>query len=80
SATSSVLAETFYKLSNKLMGGKSPANAGYFSLLDKQCIKAFNSLPENSRMIRGLFAWLGFHSYALPFQDADRKDGTARRW
>ena len=33
------------------MGVKIPANAGYFRLLDKQCIKAFNSLPENSRFI-----------------------------
>ncbi|AXH30219.1 MULTISPECIES: glycosyltransferase family 2 protein [Francisella] len=80
STTRSFLSETFFKLSNKLMGVKIPANAGYFRLLDKQCIKAFNSLPENSRFIRGLFAWIGFSSYAIPFEVADRKDGTASRW
>ncbi|MDE4945203.1 glycosyltransferase, partial [Francisella tularensis subsp. holarctica] len=51
SATRSFLSETFFKLSNKSMGVKIPANAGYFRLLDKQCIKAFNALPENSRVI-----------------------------
>ncbi|AJI54530.1 glycosyltransferase family 2 protein [Francisella philomiragia] len=80
SATRSFLSETFFKVSNELMGVKIPANAGYFRLLDKQCIKAFNSLPENGRFIRGLFAWIGFKEYPVPFDVADRQDGTASRW
>ncbi|MDE5016805.1 glycosyltransferase, partial [Francisella tularensis subsp. holarctica] len=47
---------------------------------DKQCIKPFNSFPDNSRFIRGLLAWNGFNSYAIPFEFADRKDGTASLW
>lgn len=63
-----------------MMGVDIPANAGYFRLLDKQCIKAFNSLSENNRFIRGLFSWIGFKGYAIPFQVADRKDETPSRW
>ncbi|MDE4957689.1 glycosyltransferase, partial [Francisella tularensis subsp. holarctica] len=70
----------FFKLSNKLMGVKIPEYAGYFRILDKQCIKGFNSLPENSRFIIGLFAWIGINSYAIPIEVADRKYGTASRW
>lgn len=80
SKTRSFLSETFFKLSKSLMGVNVPANAGYFRLLDKQCIKAFNSLSENNRFIRGLFAWIGFEGYAIPFEVADRKDGTDSRW
>ncbi|ASG68401.1 glycosyl transferase family 2 [Francisella halioticida] len=80
SATRSFLSETFFKFSKSLMGVNIPANAGYFRLLDKQCIKAFNSLSENNRFIRGLFSWIGFKEYAIPFEVADRKDETPSRW
>ena len=80
SKTRSFLSETFFKFSKGMMGVDIPANAGYFRLLDKQCIKAFNSLSENNRFIRGLFSWIGFKGYAIPFQVADRKDETPSRW
>ncbi|WP_150467027.1 glycosyltransferase family 2 protein [Francisella sp. SYW-9] len=80
SKTRSFLSETFFKFSKSMMGVDIPANAGYFRLLDKQCIKAFNSLSENNRFIRGLFSWIGFKGYAIPFQVADRKDETPSRW
>ncbi|MED7787579.1 glycosyltransferase family 2 protein [Francisella sp. 19X1-34] len=80
SKTRGFLSETFFKFSKSLMGVDIPANAGYFRLLDKQCIKAFNSLSENNRFIRGLFSWIGFKGYAIPFQVADRKDETPSRW
>lgn len=80
SKTRSFLSETFFKFSKSMMGVDIPANAGYFRLLDKQCIKAFNSLSENNRFIRGLFSWIGFKGYAIPYQVADRKDETPSRW
>lgn len=80
SALRSFLSESFFKFSRSLMGVNVPANAGYFRLLDKQCIKAFNSLSENNRFIRGLFSWIGFKGYAIPFEVADRQDGTESRW
>ncbi|GAB4223459.1 MAG: glycosyltransferase family 2 protein [Francisella sp.] len=74
------LSETFFRVVNKLMGINVPANASQFRLLDKQCIKAFNSLSERSRFLRGLYEWAGFKSYAVPFEVAERRDGTDSRW
>jgi glycosyltransferase involved in cell wall biosynthesis len=75
-----LLSKIFYILSKKLMNIDIPANAGDFRLLDKQVVRALNLLPEKTRFMKGLYAWVGFKDYALSFDVADRKDGTESRW
>lgn len=70
----------FYTFSKRFMKINIPENAGDFRLLDKQVIKALNLLPERTRFMKGLYAWVGFKSYAIPFEVADRQDGTKSRW
>jgi len=74
------LSKSFYSFSKKIMKLDIPENAGDFRLLDKQVVKALNLLPEKSRFMKGLYAWVGFEGYAIPFEVLERQGGTESRW
>ena len=54
-----------------------PKNAGDFRWLDRKVVNALKQLPERNRFMKGLYAWVGFKSIALPFQPHDRKSGKS---
>ncbi|MCD6027607.1 MAG: glycosyltransferase [Solimicrobium sp.] len=54
-----------------------PRNAGDFRLLDRRVVNALKSLPERNRFMKGLYAWVGFKSVALPFIPLDRPSGSS---
>jgi glycosyltransferase involved in cell wall biosynthesis len=54
-----------------------PPNAGDFRLLDRQVINALNSFPERTRFMKGLYAWVGFKSLAVPFTVQQRAGGKS---
>lgn len=54
-----------------------PRNAGDFRLMDKKVVDALRQLPERNRFMKGLYAWVGFSSIALPFVPADRATGVS---
>ncbi len=54
-----------------------PENAGDFRWLDRKVVDALCALPERNRFMKGLYAWVGFKSIAIPFIPADRLSGTS---
>lgn len=54
-----------------------PENAGDFRWLDRKVVHALRDLPERNRFMKGLYAWVGFKSIAIPFELKDRKSGTS---
>ena len=54
-----------------------PANAGDFRWLDKRVVDALKQLPERNRFMKGLYAWVGFKSIALPFEPNKRRSGNS---
>ncbi len=54
-----------------------PRNAGDFRLMDKKVVSALRQLPERNRFMKGLYAWVGFSSIALPFIPAERATGVS---
>jgi dolichol-phosphate mannosyltransferase len=51
-----------------------PPDTGDFRLMSRRAVDAFLLLPENSRFIRGMVAWIGYPQVAVPY---DRKPRTA---
>ncbi|MCP5266984.1 MAG: glycosyltransferase family 2 protein [Burkholderiaceae bacterium] len=66
-----------YRLLN--IGGQAhiPAHAGDFRLLDRAVVDAIVSMPERNRFMKGLYAWVGFRSVALPYTPAPRTSGKS---
>lgn len=67
----------FYRLMESGAPIKIPRNAGDFRLLDRTVVNALRQLPERNRFMKGLYAWVGFKSVALPFIPQARATGTS---
>src|SRR5262249_6281873 len=62
----------FYRIIDRLADHDWPRDTGDFCVMSSRCHKVLTSLPEHSRMMRGLRAWVGFR------QDGIRYDRPAR--
>jgi glycosyltransferase involved in cell wall biosynthesis len=67
----------FYGLMEIGSSIRIPRNAGDFRLLDRKVADALRQLPERNRFMKGLYAWVGFRSVALPFVPAARATGVS---
>lgn len=67
----------FYRLMNAGNVVKIPPNAGDFRWMDRQVVDALKALPERNRFMKGLYAWVGFKTAALPFVPMDRAAGVS---
>ena len=68
----------FYKLNNKISDVKLPDNVGDFRLFTKKVLNAINSLPENQRFMKGIFAWVGFRSITIEYEEQERIAGSSK--
>jgi glycosyltransferase involved in cell wall biosynthesis len=73
-----VTARWFYALFNRAASIPIPANAGDFRLLDRRVVEALKTLPERNRFMKGLYAWVGFESIAVPYARAPREVGHSK--
>ena len=67
----------FYRVMNSGSSVKMPPNAGDFRWMDRKVVDALKALPENNRFMKGLYAWVGFKTVALPFVPKDRAAGSS---
>ncbi len=72
-----VLTNIYYKILNLSSEVDIPENAGDFRLLDEKVVKALKNLPEKNRYMKGLYAWVGFKSIGIHFNELDRKSGQS---
>ena len=68
----------FYKLNNKISEIEIPQNVGDFRLFTKKVLNAINSLPENQRFMKGIFAWVGFRSITVEYKRPQRIAGSSK--
>ena len=69
--------DIFYRLMGFGSDIHIPRNAGDFRLMDRKVVQALKALPERNRFMKGLYAWVGFQTVALPFVPADRHSGES---
>ncbi|AOB29987.1 glycosyl transferase family 2 [Bordetella sp. H567] len=66
----------FYRMLSEGRGVDVPPNAGDFRLMDRRVVQALNALPERTRFMKGLYAWVGFQAEALPYTPDERAYGN----
>jgi polyisoprenyl-phosphate glycosyltransferase len=71
------LSRIFYRALSGSSSIEIHPNAGDFRLLDRKVVLALRQLPERSRMMKGLYAWVGFPSKAVTFKVAPRTGGRS---
>lgn len=68
----------FYRLLRWLADIEIPTDAGDFCALSHRAVEALNALPERTRFLRGLRAWVGFRQLAVPYDRAARAGGRSK--
>ncbi len=54
-----------------------PPDAGDFRLLDRKVVDALRRLPERTRFMKGLYAWVGFRSVPIEYEPPPRAGGRS---
>lgn len=70
-------ARFFYRLMERITNVSIPPNAGDFRLLDRCVVDSLNQIDERSRFMKGLYAWVGYSSMAVPFDVQERAAGES---
>jgi glycosyltransferase involved in cell wall biosynthesis len=68
-------ARWFYKIFNRVADNRIPENVGDFRLMDAHVVETLRKLPERSRFMKGLFAWVGFTTVEIPYTRPARQAG-----
>jgi polyisoprenyl-phosphate glycosyltransferase len=68
-------ARRFYRVFDRITDTPIPLDTGDFRLLDRRVVDALGQLPERSRFMKGLFAWVGFKQTAIIFKREPRHAG-----
>jgi len=71
-------AAVFYRLLERSTPTPVPRNTGDFRLLSRRAVDATNSLRERHRLMKGLFAWIGFPQLSIPYRRAARFAGRSK--
>ena len=73
-----VSAGLFYRIHNWIADVRIPDNVGDFRLMDRRVVEAIKHLPEKTRFMKGLFAWVGFKQVGIDYERQSRAAGTTK--
>lgn len=70
--------DCFYKLINRLTEVEFFRSASDFRVLRRCVVDSIVALPEKCRFSKGIFSWVGFETYYMPYEVEDRANGTSK--
>ncbi len=73
-----ISAKVFYWLFDHMSEVKLPREAGDFRLMDRRVVDIINRMPERTRFMKGIFAWIGFRQTSIPYHQGERVAGDSR--
>lgn len=71
-------AHCFYRILNRLSDLTIPEDTGDFRLLSRKAVNTLAKLPERSRYMKGLFAWIGLPVEVITYDRAPRAAGETK--
>lgn len=74
----SFFAKRFYKLMKRLSDADIVDGARDFRLMKREMVDAIVSMSENNRFSKGIFGWIGFKTYWLPYENVERVAGKTK--
>lgn len=74
----SMLKSAFYKIINKITDIPFINGASDFRLFRSYVRDAILDLPEYHRFSKGIFSWVGFNTYYMPYEVQERKSGESK--
>lgn len=71
-------AHLFYRTLNALSDVEIPRDTGDFRLVTRRALDAVLAMPEQSRFVRGMFAWAGYRQVGLEYVRDARVSGETK--
>ena len=71
-------ASAFYRLIGSIGEMPIPADVGDFRLLSRRAVEALRQMPERTRFMKGLFAWVGFRQTTIDYHRDARFAGVSK--
>ena len=71
-------ARMFYKLINKISDADIVDGARDFRLMKREMVDAIVAMGEYNRFSKGIFGWIGFKTYWLPYKNVERVAGETK--
>ena len=69
---------SYYRLQKKVSNFNIPIDSGDFSMLSRRVVDTMNSMPEQSRYLRGMRAWVGYKQIAYEYDRDERHAGETK--
>ncbi|MDD4200133.1 MAG: glycosyltransferase family 2 protein, partial [Eubacteriales bacterium] len=74
----SIFARAFYRIMKKYSDIEIVDGAVDFRLMTHRMVKAIASMPETQRFSKGIFAWVGFNTEWIEFENVRRFSGESK--
>jgi dolichol-phosphate mannosyltransferase len=71
-------AHFFYRIIYRITDVAIPLDTGDFRLMDRQVVKALNTMREHNRFIRGMASWVGFRQTGVEYIRQERFAGQTK--
>ncbi len=71
-------AHKFYQLINHISDTDIVDGARDFRLMKREMVDAIIEMPECNRFSKGIFGWVGFRTYWLPYENVERIAGQTK--
>ncbi len=71
-------ARKFYWLINKVSDADIVDGARDFRLMKREMVDAIVAMGEQNRFSKGIFGWIGFNTYWLPYENVERVAGETK--
>jgi glycosyltransferase involved in cell wall biosynthesis len=71
-------ARQFYKLINKISDADVVDGARDFRLMRREMVDSIIAMDEYNRFSKGIFGWVGFRTYWLPYENVERVAGETK--
>lgn len=68
----------FYRIQKKIVSVDIPLDSGDFSLVSRRVVNILNQMPEESRFVRGMRAWIGFRQIGVEYDRDKRIAGSSK--
>ncbi len=70
--------QLFYRVLRLFAEIRIPLDAGDFSAISREVVDVIKQMPERSRFMRGVRAWVGFKQVGVPIERAAREMGYSK--
>ena len=74
----SLFANIFYMLFKRVSNVSIVSGARDFRLMKREMVDAIVAMCEHNRFSKGIFGWIGFKTYWLPFENVERVAGQSK--